>query len=87
MNWNLVEVLPQEVTCQASFNTMVVGYIIAVYQFMCESEPGTGTPRRRNRNASQCLTQSAPLGLGALQNTAQFAKNLIAGDMSQRLFQ
>lgn len=89
MNWNLIEYLPEEAACQASFSAIVAGYISAVYQHMCESDTADATPRRRrkNRNSSLSQTLSAPLGLGALENTAEFAKKLISGEMSHKLFQ
>ena len=88
MNWNLMEYLPKEAACQATFSAIIAGYISAIYQYMNDNEPGNATPRprrRRNSCASQSLTQR--LGLGELQNTAEFAKSLITGEMSQKLFQ
>ncbi|XP_076662564.1 DNA polymerase epsilon catalytic subunit 1 [Halictus rubicundus] len=87
MNWNLMECLPKEAACQSSFNAIIAGYINAIYQFMIENEQLNCTiqPRRKSISMSQSL--SAQLGLGALQNTADFAKKLISGDMSQKLFQ
>lgn len=84
MNWSLIECLPKEAGCQASFNAIIAGYINAVYQCMIENETNnTIRPRRRN---SQSQSFIAPLGLGALESTAEFAKKLITGEMSQRLF-
>lgn len=81
MNWSLMECLPDEVGCRSSFSTVIAGYINAVYQCMMENEANnTLRPRRR-------LSQSSfALGLGALENTADYAKKLISGEMSQRLF-
>lgn len=82
MNWSLMECLPKEAGCQASFNAVTAGYINAVYQYMIENEANnTIRPRRR-----QSQSFIAPLGLGALENTAEFAKKLISGEMSQKLF-
>ncbi|XP_028047433.2 DNA polymerase epsilon catalytic subunit 1 [Monomorium pharaonis] len=84
MNWSLEECLPKEAGCQASFKAIIAGYINAVYQCMIENEANnTVKPRRRH---SQSQSFIAPLGLGALENTAEFAKKLISGEMSQRLF-
>lgn len=83
MNWSLMECLPTEVGCQASFSAIIAGYINAVYQCMTENE-GNNTIRHRRRNQSQSF--ATPLGLGALENTAEFAKKLISGEMSQKLF-
>ncbi|OAD60585.1 DNA polymerase epsilon catalytic subunit A [Eufriesea mexicana] len=84
MNWNLMECLPQEAACRSSFTAIIAGYINAIYQFMCENELNT-TIKPKRRSNSQSL--SAQLGLGSLENTADFAKKLISGDMSQKLFQ
>ncbi|XP_033227375.1 DNA polymerase epsilon catalytic subunit A isoform X2 [Belonocnema kinseyi] len=89
MNWNLMEYLPKESGCQATFSAIIAGYISAIYQHVNEYEPsGNATPRPRQRRsscASQSLTQR--LGLADLENTAEFAKSLITGEMSQKLFQ
>ncbi|XP_070151700.1 DNA polymerase epsilon catalytic subunit 1 isoform X2 [Polyergus mexicanus] len=84
MSWSLMECLPKESGCQASFNAVIAGYINMIYRCMIENETNnTGRPRRRY---SQSQSFIAPLGLGALENTAEYAKKLISGEMSQRLF-
>ncbi|CAL7943087.1 unnamed protein product [Xylocopa violacea] len=86
MNWNLMECLPKEAACRSSFSSIIVGYINAIYQFMSQNELNTSVkPRRRPSSFSQSLT--GQLGLGSLENTADFARKLISGDMSQELFQ
>ncbi|KAK0098900.1 hypothetical protein PV326_000061 [Microctonus aethiopoides] len=91
MNWNLSEILPQEASCQATFNAIIAGYITAIFDFMNKVEPANGgmTPRIRKRCNSSALSQtmSAQLGLGSLENTSAFAKKLISNEMSQKLFQ
>ncbi|XP_015586460.1 DNA polymerase epsilon catalytic subunit A [Cephus cinctus] len=88
MNWNIMQFLPEEASCQASFSAIIAGYISAIYQFMCESDNANMTPRpRKRRNTSLSQTLTRPLGLGALENTSEFAKSLIMGEMSQKLFQ
>ncbi|XP_043787268.1 DNA polymerase epsilon catalytic subunit 1 [Apis laboriosa] len=84
MNWNLMECLPKEAACQSSFSAIIAGYINAIYQFISENELNATIKPRRKSN-SQSL--AAQLGLGSLENTANFAKKLISGDMSQKLFQ
>ncbi|KYN13843.1 PREDICTED: DNA polymerase epsilon catalytic subunit A [Trachymyrmex cornetzi] len=84
MNWSLMECLPTEAGCQASFNAVIAGYIRAVYQCMIENETNNTIRPRRRQSQSQSFI--APLGLGALENTAEFAKKLISGEISQRLF-
>lgn len=86
MKWNLMECLPKESGCQSSFSAVIAGYINAIYQFMIENDlNNTFRPKRRTNSLSQSI--SAQLGLGSLENTADFAKKLISGDMSQKLFQ
>ncbi|XP_051165586.1 DNA polymerase epsilon catalytic subunit 1 [Leptopilina boulardi] len=88
MNWNLMEYLPKEASCQTIFSNIIAGYINAIYQHISDNEPGNATPRPRQRSqsvSSQSFTQR--LGLADLENTAQFAKALITGEMSQKLFQ
>ncbi|XP_076638395.1 DNA polymerase epsilon catalytic subunit 1 isoform X3 [Colletes latitarsis] len=87
MKWNLMECLPKEAACQSSFSAIIAGYINALYQFMSENEQLNATVRPRRRSTSLSQSLSAQLGLGALENTADFVKQLISGDMSQKLFQ
>ncbi|XP_015190647.1 PREDICTED: DNA polymerase epsilon catalytic subunit A isoform X2 [Polistes dominula] len=85
MNWNLASYLPKEAACQSTFNAIIAGYISATYQHICKNEETSDTLLHRKKNCSQDFT--APLGLGALESTAGFAKKLISGEMSQKLFQ
>lgn len=84
MNWSLEECLPKEAGCRASFKTEIAGYISAMYRCMIENEANDTTRPRRRHNQSQSFI--APLGLGALEYTAVFAKKLILEEMSRRLF-
>lgn len=79
-----MECLPKEAACQSSFSAIIAGYINAIYQFISENELNATIKPKRKSN-SQSL--AAQLGLGSLENTANFAKKLISGDMSQKLFQ
>lgn len=81
MNWNMVEHLPESV--QMQFSAVVAGYMSSVYQHIAAQEPNR-TPRARL--GSQLGTQTVPLGLGAHQTAAEFAKQLINGEMAQKLF-
>ncbi|XP_035733285.1 DNA polymerase epsilon catalytic subunit 1-like isoform X2 [Vespa mandarinia] len=86
MNWNLASYLPKEVACQSTFNAIIAGYISATYQHICTNEETSDNLLHKKRtDCSQDFI--APLGLGALENTAHFAKKLISGEMSQKLFQ
>jgi len=49
---------------------------------MIENETNN-TIRLRKRHSQSLIV---PLGLGALENTAEFAKKMISGEMSQKLF-
>lgn len=84
MNWSLIECLPKESDCQASFNAVIAGYINIIYRCIIENE--TNNTIRPRRRYSQSQSFIAPLGLGALESTAEYAKKLISGEMSQRLF-
>lgn len=88
MNWNLAEILPQESSVRSTFNTVIAGYIGAVFENMNEHEPAVSTPSCSTVSKSM-ITQnvSAQLGVGRLEKTLAFAKMLIAGEMSQKLFQ
>ena len=88
MNWNLMKALPKEASCQESFSAIIAGYIITIYQYINESQPASATPRRRKRRDSALSqTISTDFGVGTNEDIAQFAKKLISGQMSQKLFQ
>ncbi|XP_053980973.1 DNA polymerase epsilon catalytic subunit 1 [Hylaeus volcanicus] len=87
MKWNLMECLPKDAGCQSSFCALIAGYINAIYEFMSENEEFSSSARPRRVSTSLSQSISAQLGLGSLKNTADFAKTLISGDMSQKLFQ
>uniref|UniRef100_A0A1B6LUL8 DNA polymerase epsilon catalytic subunit n=1 Tax=Graphocephala atropunctata TaxID=36148 RepID=A0A1B6LUL8_9HEMI len=80
MNWNMVEYLPESV--RMHFSAVVAGYMSAVYQHLVCQQPSL-TPRVR---ASQLGTPSLRLGVGANQTTAEYAKDLVQGEMAQKLF-
>ncbi|XP_043487163.1 DNA polymerase epsilon catalytic subunit 1 isoform X1 [Polistes fuscatus] len=87
MNWNLASYLPKEVACQSTFNAIIAGYISATYQHICKNEETSDTLLHRKKKSDYSQDFTAPLGLGALESTASFAKKLISGEMSQKLFQ
>ncbi|XP_073973254.1 DNA polymerase epsilon catalytic subunit 1 isoform X2 [Rhodnius prolixus] len=82
MNWNLSEFLPEENNVQGYFMTVVAGYISAIYQHFEQSGSIMGTPKRL-ASSSQL---SMPIEIAAMPATVDFAKNLITGDLSQKLF-
>lgn len=85
MNWNMMEYLPEAAACQMNFSAVVAGYISAIYQHLHQEStritPGN-TPMKR-RLGSQ---QTPQLGVGAHASTAEYAKELISGEMAQKLF-
>ncbi|KAL1117393.1 hypothetical protein AAG570_004719, partial [Ranatra chinensis] len=90
MNWNLCEYLPETNTggggrVQSMFTSVIAGYIGCVYEFLNQSEPVECTPRRA-LHPGAAATQTLPTGVGAHNNTVEFAKSLITGDLSQKLF-
>ena len=82
-----MEYLPETGGIQLHFSAVIAGYISSIYQYLCQCEPVMRTPRRnRSLFGSQSSTQTVPLGVGAHENTAKFAKELIVGELSQKLF-
>ena len=92
-----MEYLPDIAAVQAGFSTVIAGYISAVYRHMKEglnerAKVGGMTPvrpwKKRHEMMSSQLTQPSqePLGLGAHVGASNFAKELIGGDMAQKLF-
>lgn len=77
MNWNLAEQLPETAGCRNSFNAIIAGYINAVYTQLKQTEMNDGP--------IIALTQPS-LGLGAHEKVAEFAKEIISGELSQNLF-
>nr|CAD7258615.1 unnamed protein product [Timema shepardi] len=85
MNWNLVEYLPNVGGCRDNFKAVIAGYISAVYLHLQETGIQV-TPARVRRVGSQSQTPVRPLGIGAHASTAEFAKELIKGEMAQKLY-
>ncbi|XP_026280416.1 DNA polymerase epsilon catalytic subunit 1 [Frankliniella occidentalis] len=87
MNWNLMEYLPEDAACQDNFSAVIAGYIMKVFLHLKENiVPDGQTPVRKKRAGSQSQTQSKPLGLGVHASTAEYAKDLIANELAQKLF-
>lgn len=78
MNFNLAEQLPELAGCRNSFNTVIAGYINAVYLKLKETE---------DRQHTVAILSQPSLGLGAHENVVGFAKKIISGEISQKLFQ
>lgn len=86
MNWNLAEYLPAAGNVQTAFSAVVAGYISAIWSRIKNRERGPKTPSRRRNLGSQTQTPVTPLGVGALKSVEEFAKFLVGGEMSQKLF-
>ncbi|XP_037072699.1 DNA polymerase epsilon catalytic subunit A-like [Pollicipes pollicipes] len=80
MCWNMSNYLPEEGACQVNFSTIIASYISAVYQQIAAEvdafTPGRTPVRRRVSSQPQAKFQDA----------VDFAKNLITGEMAQKLF-
>lgn len=82
-----MEYLPEDAACQDNFSAVIAGYIMKVYMHLQEHlVPEGQTPVRKKRASSQSQTQSKPLGLAVHESTAEYAKELITGEMAQKLF-
>ena len=86
MNWNLSQYLPTAANVQTSFNSVVAGYISAIWSKIREEDRAPKTPSRRKNQSSQSQTQITPLGVGVHESVEEFAKNIVTGEMSQQLF-
>jgi hypothetical protein len=85
MKWNMVEHLRDVGGCREYFSAAIAGYISAIYLHLQHVEqPQTPVRRRRVGSLSQILPQS--LGIGRFAITTEFAKQLISGEMAQKLY-
>jgi hypothetical protein len=78
MNWNLAERLPESGGCRNGFNAVIAGYINAVYTRMKQME---------NSTIVRAVCSQPSLGLGAHEEVAEYAKEILSGEISQKLFQ
>lgn len=78
MNWNIAEQLPETAGCRNSFNTVIAGYINAIYLKLKQND--------HQQNAVSVFSQPS-LGLAAHEDVVEFAKEIISGEISQKLFQ
>lgn len=77
MNWDLAERLPETGSCRYSFKTVIAGYINAVYSKLKQNE---------NQSMVAVLSQP-PLGLGAHEDVVEYAKEILSGEITQKLLQ
>ncbi|CAL4122980.1 unnamed protein product, partial [Meganyctiphanes norvegica] len=93
MNWNMADYLPEWCGAQTSFNNVIASYISAVFEKLQEESsliaPGA-TPIKRKSSQSQSQSQAnkvaAAGGSNALQGYVEFAQELIAGELAQKLY-
>lgn len=80
-----MEFLPEEGGVRKYFNDIIAGYIHAIYSHLTTKDGILNTPKRRKTTLSQ-LTQTAPMGVEAHEDTAAFAKELISNELTDKLF-
>ncbi|XP_023014693.2 DNA polymerase epsilon catalytic subunit 1 [Leptinotarsa decemlineata] len=78
MNWNIAELLPEQARCRDSFNAVIAGYINAIYVRLKQNE---------NTTISPAVLSQPSFGIAQYEDVIDFAKNLLAGELSQTLFQ
>lgn len=88
MNWNLTEYLPKVARCKQYFETIIVAFIVNVNNHMQEMIPDGSTPRIRQRRSSLSQQQLTPhFGVGVSEDASEYAKKLLSGDISRKLFE
>jgi len=92
MNWNMAEYLPEWCGAQTSFNNVVASYISNVFDKLQEESsrhaPGaTPIKRKPSQSQSQASKAAGPDGGSSnLQGYLEFAQDLIAGELAQKLY-
>ncbi|KAF7265187.1 hypothetical protein GWI33_021380 [Rhynchophorus ferrugineus] len=77
INWNIVEQLPEASRCRDHFKIIITSYLSAVY--MCLKS-------KKDKSGPVVLSQPS-FGLAGHEEVVRYAKELIAGEISQNLFQ
>lgn len=84
MNWNMAEYLPKWCGAHTSFNNVVASYMNAVNEKLQEEtgrfDPGQTPVRRRVSSQVTRKPTDAP------QNYTDFAQELVAGELAQKLY-
>ncbi|XP_057662319.1 DNA polymerase epsilon catalytic subunit 1 [Diorhabda carinulata] len=78
MKWNIAELLPERANCRNNFNAVIAGYINAIYTNLQQKERST---------ISKAVLSQPSFGLAQHENVVDYAKELLAGEISQTLFQ
>lgn len=83
MNWNISEFLPDVCHAREHFEETIVIYMSAVYKYMRSID--SVTMKRISESLSQ-VTQSNMLGVASCESVAEYAKTVIADELTTRLF-
>uniref|UniRef100_A0A6P7GFS4 DNA polymerase epsilon catalytic subunit n=1 Tax=Diabrotica virgifera virgifera TaxID=50390 RepID=A0A6P7GFS4_DIAVI len=78
MKWNITELLPERGNCRNYFNAVIAGCINAIYTKLKQQE--------RSTISKEILSQPS-FGLAQHESVVTYAKELLAGEISQTLFQ
>ncbi|CAN8013629.1 unnamed protein product [Ixodes persulcatus] len=81
MFWNLARFLPEAGAVQENFNMVVGGYINSVYLKLKQELEAPGSSQVQRRTISQ-----APKEQSVGSETATYMKQLVSGELAQRLF-
>jgi len=86
MQWRLINYLPEVGNCKLNFSTAIASYITAVYKHLSTEFdgfiPGETPVRKRNSTQTPRRAHDNPL----MKNTTEFARELITGELAQKLF-
>ncbi|CAG9813248.1 unnamed protein product [Phaedon cochleariae] len=78
MNWNIADLLPEQARCRSNFNAVIAGYINAIYTRLKHNERTT---------VSAAVLSQPTFGIAQHETVVEYAKELLAGEISQTLFQ
>lgn len=77
MNWNMAELLPEAANCRNIFNSIIAGYINAIYNRL-----------KQNQQVGVQVAQLSQPSFGLAQDDdVEYAKELLGGEISHTLFQ
>lgn len=83
MNWNISEFLPNVCHARQNFEEIIAIYMSAIYKHMRSID--SVTLKRISESLSQ-VTQSNMLGVAACESVAEYAKTIIAEELTTKLF-
>jgi len=83
MNWNISEFLPDVCHAREHFDEIIVIYMSAVYKHMRLID--SVTLKRISESLSQ-VTQNNMLGVASCESIAEYAKTVIADELTTKLF-